>query len=158
MRILLATDGSPCAEVAVREVWERPWPRGTEVKVLTVVDTSLSSVVDPALAGDAVQVGKTAEEAERAGMVAEQAAARIREHAPELSVAAECRDGDPKQAILQVASEWGADLIRLGSHGYGPARRFVPGLVALSTLLHAPCSVELVRIRDEAPTGAPGQQ
>jgi len=36
MRILLATDGSEYSEAAVGEIAERPFPRGREVRILSV--------------------------------------------------------------------------------------------------------------------------
>ena len=36
MRILAATDGSDCSMSAVRSVAERPWPKGSEVKVISI--------------------------------------------------------------------------------------------------------------------------
>ena len=38
MKILLATDGSSFSEAAVEEVVHRPWPAGTEVKIISVVE------------------------------------------------------------------------------------------------------------------------
>src|SRR5437773_5639400 len=38
MRILVAYDGSLSANAAVEEVVRRPWPRGTQVRLITVVD------------------------------------------------------------------------------------------------------------------------
>ena len=36
MKILLATDGSSCSDAAVSEICRRPWPEGTEVRIITV--------------------------------------------------------------------------------------------------------------------------
>ena len=36
MKILLATDGSSCSDAAVSEMCRRPWPEGTEVRIITV--------------------------------------------------------------------------------------------------------------------------
>ncbi len=36
MKILLATDGSECSEIAVRSVANRPWPAGSEIKIISV--------------------------------------------------------------------------------------------------------------------------
>jgi hypothetical protein len=36
MKILLAIDGSPYSDAAVAEVGQRPWPAGSEVRVITV--------------------------------------------------------------------------------------------------------------------------
>ncbi len=38
MKILIAFDGSPAAEQAVEEVARRPWPPGSEVRLVTIVD------------------------------------------------------------------------------------------------------------------------
>src|SRR5262245_7068641 len=38
MRILIAYDGSPSADYAIDEVVRRPWPAGTEVRVVTVLE------------------------------------------------------------------------------------------------------------------------
>ena len=49
--------------------------------------------------------------------------------------------------ILDVAEEWGADLIVVGSHGYRALKRFLLGSVSHSVVSHAKCSVEVVRCR-----------
>jgi hypothetical protein len=40
----------------------------------------------------------------------------------------------------------GADLIVLGSHGYGPIRRALLGSVAVAVAVDAPCAVEIIRM------------
>ena len=37
-KILLATDGSNCSELAARSIASRPWPRDTEVRILSVLE------------------------------------------------------------------------------------------------------------------------
>ena len=54
-------------------------------------------------------------------------------------------EGAPHEVILRVAEEWGADLIVLGSHGYGRAARAVLGSVAAAVFADAPCAVHIVR-------------
>ena len=56
-------------------------------------------------------------------------------------------EGIPKDAIVQEAAEWGADLIVMGSHGYGRFRRMVLGSVAGAVVAGAPCSVQVVRAK-----------
>ena len=51
----------------------------------------------------------------------------------------------PKDAIVNEAREWDADLIVLGSHGYGRVKRLVLGSVAAGVVASAPCSVQVVR-------------
>ena len=55
------------------------------------------------------------------------------------------REGDPADAILDVAEERDADLIVVGSKGMTGARRFVLGSVPNKVSHHAPCAVLIVR-------------
>jgi nucleotide-binding universal stress UspA family protein len=55
------------------------------------------------------------------------------------------RYGDARSCIVDEAKEWGADLIVVGSHGYTGLKRLLLGSVAQSVVTHAPCSVEVVR-------------
>ena len=41
MKILLAVDGSPYSDAAIEEVIKRTWPRQTEVKIITAVETPI---------------------------------------------------------------------------------------------------------------------
>jgi len=50
-----------------------------------------------------------------------------------------------KPAITEEADRWQADLIVLGSHGYGAWHRFLLGWVSQVVVSHAKCSVEVVR-------------
>jgi nucleotide-binding universal stress UspA family protein len=86
------------------------------------------------------------------------AAKEIAEQASSLRVVTEVLDGSPKKVIVEEAERWGADLIVIGSHGYGPVRRFLLGSVSQAVALHAPCSVEIVRSRHllTAPAGEQG--
>jgi nucleotide-binding universal stress UspA family protein len=53
--------------------------------------------------------------------------------------------GDPADAILDVAEEQGAQLIVVGSKGMTGARRFLLGSVPNRVSHHAPCSVLIIR-------------
>lgn len=77
--------------------------------------------------------------------VLETAVALVKEESPNLRVTTELLEGSPKKTIVDETERWGADLVVLGSHGHGPARRFLLGSVAQAVTLHAPCSVEVVR-------------
>jgi nucleotide-binding universal stress UspA family protein len=54
-------------------------------------------------------------------------------------------EGNAKEVIVEEAREWRADLIVVGSHGYGRLRRMVLGSVAGAVVANAPCSVQVVR-------------
>jgi nucleotide-binding universal stress UspA family protein len=55
------------------------------------------------------------------------------------------REGDPADAILDVAEEKRADLIVVGNKGMTGARRFLLGSVPNKVSHHAPCNVMIVR-------------
>lgn len=62
----------------------------------------------------------------------------------ELLEAAEVKVGTPWSAICETAREVGADLIVIGSHGYGGLDRLL-GTTAAKVVNHAECSVLVVR-------------
>jgi nucleotide-binding universal stress UspA family protein len=55
------------------------------------------------------------------------------------------RQGDPADAILDVAEEREADLIVIGNKGMTGASRFLLGSVPNKISHHAPCSVLIIR-------------
>jgi len=144
MKILLATDGSPYSEAAVRSVAARPWPPGTQVEVVTVVHTNVPFVPEPTSVGAAAYMATLEEDRRRApGRVG--AAERLLGEHGALTVATKILDGDPHKAVIEEAERWHADLVVVGSHGYGGVKRLMLGSVSEAVARHAPCSVEIVR-------------
>lgn len=145
MRILLAIDGSSSSEAAVNEVCRRPWPPGSEVRLVTV-----RSPVEMILLKGASHQAMTYDDIfEQPGWKSfkflDDAATAFERYAPDVRVTPLLLEGRPKDVILEEAESWGADLIVVGSQGYGTIRRFSLGSVSLAVALHAPCSVEIVR-------------
>jgi nucleotide-binding universal stress UspA family protein len=139
MKILLAIDVSASAETVVKEALRRPWPSGSSVCLLNVVDlfTFRSSangrLIDAQL--------REAESAVRA--------AAERFSSLGLSVVTAVTKGYPPPAIVDYAREYDADLIMIGSQGSGRIKRFLLGSVAQIVVRHAHCSVEIVRPCEE---------
>jgi len=73
------------------------------------------------------------------------AAAADRVRAAGVEVETFAREGDPADAILDVAEERDADLIVVGNKGMTGARRFLLGSVPNKVSHHAPCSVLIIR-------------
>jgi nucleotide-binding universal stress UspA family protein len=67
-----------------------------------------------------------------------------------------CRLGPPAPTITDVARELGADLIVIGSHGYGLLDRIL-GTTASRVVHHAPCNVMVARVDDVAAVAADEQ-
>jgi nucleotide-binding universal stress UspA family protein len=72
-----------------------------------------------------------------------EAAERVAEAGAEARTYA--REGDPADAILDVAEELGSDLIVVGNKGMTGAKRFLLGSVPNRVSHHAPCSVLIIR-------------
>ena len=147
MKVLLAIDGSSHSHAALVEFATQPWPNGTEVQILTVVHSSIPLFFDPAFVAAAAHMEQTIDRRRDAPVVVDAAASTIRETYPNVSVTTKIIEGIPKDAIVEEAHSWGADLIVLGSHGYGRVRRVVLGSVAAAVVANAPCSVQVVRAK-----------
>ena len=146
MRILLATDGSDHSAVAAGSVASRPWPEGTEVKVVCSV-----KVVVPA--GDpwfaAGEAGSLIEEHSRQARAYLDAGEKMMREAGLKASSSVLTDG-AKASIVDEARDWAADLVVLGSHGRRGLNRILMGSVSEAVAMHAHCSVDV--IRGEVPT------
>lgn len=146
MKVLLAVDGSPFSLAAVDEAARMPWPKGTDVKIISAVE-----MPTPVVVGTLPMPDNYYAEWEKAlddQAVANTARAVARFYAnggTEISVAATTIKGDPKMAILEEAEHWGADLLIVGTHGYNAFERFWLGSVSRAIASHAHCSVQIVR-------------
>ena len=145
MKIVIAYDGSKNAEAAVDEVLGRPWPAGTEVRIVTAVPPCPAVLAAEGMAfssplWDKAQAAARDEAQRRTRQVLERFGAR-----PDLQVGYELRDETAKAALLDVVRRWGADLLVLGSQGTTALGRLFVGSVSHDMVAHAPCTVEVVR-------------
>jgi nucleotide-binding universal stress UspA family protein len=151
MKILLAVDGSNCGEAAASEVARRPWPAGTEVRVVSAVELPFVPTTETWALPDSYysqleQAGY--EQAHRTvNGVVERLRATAAERPAPLEITSHVVTGSARDVILGEADEWGADLIVVGSHGRRGLQRFLLGSVSQAVAAHAHCSVEIVRCR-----------
>ncbi|HXG92616.1 MAG TPA: universal stress protein [Blastocatellia bacterium] len=155
MKILLATDGSEFSVAAARSVAERPWPEGSEVKIISVVDTVVPAV-DPWYAA-AEAIDQIRREEIKLSQEAVSTAERIISHMPITSevmvnrvpirTSSEVLTGVPRWRIIEEADEWGAHLVVVGSHGRRGVTRLLLGSVSETVAIHANCSVDVIRQR-----------
>jgi nucleotide-binding universal stress UspA family protein len=146
VKILLATDGSDCSVTATNAVAARPWPPESEVRIVTVAEMPIAIAPESWILPEGYfeEIERVSEQ--QARQVLETASATIRDaRADDLPVSTALLRGVPKHAIIEEAERWGADLIVVGSHGYGALERFLLGSVSQSIAHHAKCSVEIVR-------------
>ena|SRR5688572_27106446 len=144
MKILLAIDGSAASDEAIDEVRHRPWPTPSTVRILSVT-LPYSPIAPDAVLQTATFDDIRAQEAEEAERLTKAAGERI--VAPSVAVETAVCEGDPRTTIVDVADDWNADLIVVGSHGRTGLDRLLMGSVAQSVVAHAHCSVEVVRRR-----------
>jgi nucleotide-binding universal stress UspA family protein len=144
MKILLATDGSECSQLAARSIAERPWPAGTEFRVYSVAELSVPLLGMPYFSSHATEQlrAQAILKAENAETTAE---GILADAGLTASGTVAVPAATPKELILQDADEWGADLIVCGSHGRRGLSRFLLGSVSEAIATHAKCSVEIIR-------------
>jgi nucleotide-binding universal stress UspA family protein len=129
--ILVGTDTSAAADLAVEDAARIARERGAELLVLYVhPDSDLKAVVDPGRAADP-------------GAYLE----RIRKRFPGVTTRTRMERGDPAVRICDVAAEEGAETIVIGNRGVHGARWRVRDSVPNIVLRHSPCSVFIVDTR-----------
>ena len=140
--IVVGTDGSDTAREAVRQAVELAARLGARLHIVSAYEpvpgTRTHAEAQPVppdlewmvnLREDVDATLREAADAAQAGGV---------------ESAGYARQGDPADAILDVAEEQGADLIVVGNKGMTGARRFLLGSVPNRVSHHAPCSVLIV--------------
>ena len=146
MKILLAVDGSPCSDSAVEEIARRPWPAGSEIKVLTAYELPIPATPEAWAIPTNYFEELDRAASEQAHAVVERAVTKLRAvMGSGAKIKGESVPGPPRAVILDEAERWAADLIVVGSHGYRVWQRFLMGSVSQSIVSHALCSVEVVR-------------
>jgi nucleotide-binding universal stress UspA family protein len=145
--IVLADDGSPSAVTAAAALQALPLPRHTPVTVLSVTDTNFpfSASASPVLYDHAMSSYVQSLEEARADTkrIAEDGVQRLRDAGYRASPVV--LEGDPAHEIVEYAANHGVGTLVLGTRGHTGLRRLLLGSVARNVLLHAPCSVLIVR-------------
>ena len=141
--IVVGTDGSETARKAVDEAIDLAKSVGAAVCLVSAYEP----VPQARLRAEAKQMPEDIQwmvsPREEVDATLSDAADVVREAGLEVEQFA--REGDPADAILDVAEERGADLIVVGNKGMTGARRFLLGSVPNRVSHHAPCSVLIVR-------------
>lgn len=147
MKILVATDGSEFSQAAIAKCAELfADSANKEIRIITAAEPVYTPAEPFALSSDYLQDLESAA-LKKATDVVSKAEAEMRGALgdQEIRLTTSVVKGYANQAIVEEAEDWGADLIILGSHGYGLWRRALIGSVSNSVLHHAPCSVLVVR-------------
>ena len=147
MKILIAYDGSECAQAALDDLRSAGLPTTANVKVVAILETWL-----PPPSGWALMEGTTraSEELDRLAL-AQGAAVSLRSMFPGWELTAQEEIGSPASILLKIADEWRPDLLVVGSHSRSTAGRFFLGSVSQKLIHEAHCSVRVARGRVQEP-------
>lgn len=180
MKILIAYDGSKCAEAALDDLVRAGLPETGEFAVMSVAEVWLApenlrqqwEAENP----DSDYLNeinrqhdkKSQETIAEFETLANHAATRLRRMFTGWTVTAEAASGSPAWEVLSKAGDFKPDLIVAGSQGRSALGRFFLGSISQKVLTEAHCSVRVARGRVEVdPTpvrivigfdGSPGAQ
>jgi nucleotide-binding universal stress UspA family protein len=141
--IVVGTDGSDTATQAVRQAVDLASAVGAKLELVSAYEP----VAEQRLAQERREAPEDLQWAigPREDVDAKLEAAAALARGAGVQVDLSPRQGDPADAILDVAEEHNADLIVVGNKGMTGAKRFLLGSVPNKVSHHAPCSVLIIR-------------
>lgn len=163
MKLLIAYDGSECADAALDNLQRAGLPVQAEAQIISVAEVWLpppppsnDEVVAEAREAQVPSDLKRVYSKGRAAMkealaMAGRARERLKTKFPGWKVSAESSCGSPAWEVVFRADQWKPDLIVAGSHGRTALSRLVLGSVSQRVLTEARCSVRIARGRIDGP-------
>ncbi len=147
MKILIATEGSKFSRAAI-DLCGRIFghSEAVETKIIVAFEPMIPPTEPFMMTADYVRKVDS-ESRQAANEIAVCAKEQLQNNFPVLTgnMTIEVVSGSPARAVVEMAEKWGADLIVVGSHGYGFWKRAYLGSVSNSVVQHAPCSVLVAR-------------
>jgi nucleotide-binding universal stress UspA family protein len=141
--IVVGTDGSETATQAVRQATDLARAVGAKLELVSAYEPVPSQRLNQERRQAPEDLQWAISPREDVDATLEAAAVVAREAGVPVEVYP--RQGDPADAILDVAEEREADLIIVGNKGMTGAKRFLLGSVPNKVSHHAPCSVLIIR-------------
>lgn len=141
MRVLVAVDGSPGSRVAIDLVNGLAWPDGSTIRFVSVI-TTVQDFGFPLLGAPPPDAALEQPYVEDLESVLDEASKAV---APAVTGERAVLYGRPADAILDVAADFGPDLIVAGSRGHGPIATMLLGSVSAELVDRAPCPVLVAR-------------
>jgi nucleotide-binding universal stress UspA family protein len=141
--IVVGTDGSSTAKEAVRQATAMAKALGASIHLVSAFEPVSSQRLREESRDAPGDVQWSINPREDVESTLEEASETVEGEG--VSVETYSREGDPADAILDVAEERNADLIVVGNKGMTGAKRFLLGSVPNKVSHHAPCSVMIIR-------------
>jgi nucleotide-binding universal stress UspA family protein len=142
-RIVVGTDGSETATEAVKTAVELAKLSDAKLEIVSAYEPVPQSRLREEGEGISGDVSHAINPREDVQFVLDKAAGVAKQ--AKVDVVTHPREGDPADAILDVAEENDADLVLVGNKGMTGARRFLLGSVPNKISHHAPCDVWIVK-------------
>ncbi len=142
-RIVVGTDGSDTASEAVRQAAELAAQTKSELNIVSAFEPVSQSKLREEATDVPGDVGHAVNPRQNVEVTLEKAAGMAKKN--KIETQTHPREGDPADAILDVAEEIEADLIIVGNKGMTGAKRFLLGSVPNKVSHHAPCSVLIIQ-------------
>jgi nucleotide-binding universal stress UspA family protein len=142
-RIVVGTDGSETATEAVRQAADLARQLSATLAIVSAYEPVPSSRLREERQQVPDDLAHTVGPREDVDATLAEAAKMSKDNGVDVETFA--LQGDPADAILDVAEEGNADLIIVGNKGMTGAKRFLLGSVPNKVSHHAPCSVLIVR-------------
>ena len=141
--IVVGTDGSDTARQAVREAVELAKAVGATVNIVSAYEPVSNQRLREESRDAPKDLQWQVNPREDVDATLREASDAVEDSGVKVETYA--REGDPADAILDVAEEQKADLIVVGNKGMTGAKRFLLGSVPNKVSHLAPCSVLIVR-------------
>jgi nucleotide-binding universal stress UspA family protein len=142
-RIVVGTDGSDTAGEAVRQAVELARMSGGKLHIVAAFEPIPQTRVREEQAELPGDVSHAVGPREDVNVILDTAVGQAKQDGVDAD--SYPREGDPADAILDVAEETNADVIVVGNKGMTGAKRFLLGSVPNKVSHHAPCGVYIVR-------------
>ncbi len=162
MKILIAYDGSHCAESALDDLVRAGLPHQGDVLIVTVAEVWLPPPNSHEQMDEFLEnaVAKHREKGKHllneADIMAKHAVARVKRTLPNWNVNHMATYGSPGWEILSAAEDLDPDLIIVGSQGHSVLSRLLLGSISQKVLTEARSSVRIARGKVEVDPG-PGR-
>ncbi|MGI8921074.1 MAG: universal stress protein [Solirubrobacteraceae bacterium] len=141
--VVVGTDGSATASEAVRQSIDLARKVGAKLNLVSAFEPISNQRLRDESRGAPEDLQWMINPREDVDATLSEAAKSAKE--ADVDVETFARQGDPADAILDVAEEQGSDLIIVGNRGMTGAKRFLLGSVPNKVSHHAPCSVLIIR-------------
>jgi nucleotide-binding universal stress UspA family protein len=143
-KVLVAIDDTGLSEVVVQSLSAQMRPDQTDVLVLQIVEPLIYSVPPEMSPGYQPEMAARRKERQEHAKTGVDSAVDILRKAG-FKVTSNVIESEIKEGILDMAAQWGADLIVVTSHARKGVAKFLHRSVAEGIVHKAPCSVLVLK-------------